>query len=152
MNSFRIEKRDIYTIEVNDQGETIEFDLVDIELAFKAERAFSEVSRIANDLKAKLVIIDKQEDHPQKGKLMTKNEEARVNAYREAFKQMRVGMDAFLGEGACQKIFGDRNYLEMYDDLAKALEPHFEKMKLNSDGISERIKAKYSHKDEGVLK
>lgn len=152
MNSFRIEKRDIYTIEVNDQGETIEFDLVDIELAFKAERAFSEVSRIANDLKAKLVIIGKQEDHPQKGKLMTKNEEAVVNAYREAFKQMRVAMDAFLGEGACQKIFGDRNYLEMYDDLAKALEPHFEKMKLNSDGISERIKAKYSRKDEGVLK
>lgn len=152
MNSFRIEKRDIYTIEVNDQGETIEFDLVDIELAFKAERAFNEVSRIANDLKGKLVIIDKQEDHQQKGKLMTKNEEARVNAYREAFKQMRIAMDTFLGEGACQKIFGSRNYLEMYDDLAKALEPHFEKMKLNVDGVSERIKAKYSNKDDGVLR
>lgn len=152
MNSIRIEKRDIYTIEVNDNGDTIEFDLVDIELPFKCERALSEVDRIHKDLKAKLVIIEKQEDHPQKGKLMTANEEARLEAYKKAFKEMRVAMDAFLGEGACQKIFGDRNYLEMYDDLFEALSPHMEKMKLNTEGITARIKAKYSRKDDGVMR
>ena len=61
-------------------------------------------------------------------------------------------MDAFLGAGACQKIFGDRNYVEMYDDLFDQLAPHFEKMKLNSEGITARIKAKYSKKDDGVLR
>ena len=152
MNSIRIEKRDIYTIEVNDDGDIIEFDLVDIELPFKCERALSEVSRIQNDLKAKMVIIDKKEDHQQKGKLMTVNEEARMEAYKRAFKEMRVAMDAFLGEGACQKIFGDRNYIEMYDDLFEALAPHLEKMKLNTDGIASRIKAKYAPKDDGVLR
>ena len=152
MNSIRIEKRDIYTVEVNDKGETIEFDLVDIELPFKCERALSEVNRISSELQAQLVIIRKREDHKQKGKLMTANEEACMKAYKEAFKQMRVAMDAFLGEGACQKIFGNRNYVEMYDDLFRALAPHLEKMKLNTEGITERIKAKYAKDDGGVLR
>lgn len=152
MESLRIERKDIYTIEVNDKGETIEFDLVDVELPFKCERAIAEVGRISNDLKAQLVIIGKQQDHKQGGKLMTANEEATLSAYRKAFKEMRVAVDEFLGEGACQKIFGDRNYIEMYDDLFTALAPHLEKMKITNDGIMERIKAKYSKKDEGVLK
>lgn len=152
MNSIRIEKKDIYTIEVNDNGDTIEFDLVDIELPFRFEKSQSEVNRIAKELQAKLVIIDKQEDRKQKGKLMTVNEEARIKAYKEAFKQMRIAMDLFLGEGACQKIFGDRNYIEMYDDLFRELAPHLEKMKLNTQGISDRIKEKYSPKDDGVLR
>ena len=152
MNSMRIEKKDIYTIEVNDLGETIEFDLVDIELPFKCERALAEVNRIYKDLKAKLVIIEKQEDHHLDGEVMTANEKAKLDAHRAAYKEMRVAMDAFLGAGACQKIFGDRNYVEMYDDLFEQLAPHFEKMKLNTEGIAARIKDKYSEKDDGVLR
>lgn len=152
MESIRIAKKDIYTIEVNDNGETIEFDLVDIELPFKCDRAFKEVSRIESELKAKLVIIDKQQDHKLKDSVMTANEEARITAYREAFKQMRIAMDGFLGEGACQKIFGDRNYIEMYTELAEALEPHLAKMEINTAGIAKRIKAKYSKTDDGVLR
>ena len=152
MNSIRVAKKDIYTIEVNDMGETIEFDLVDIELPFKCERALAEVNRIYKDLKAKLVIIEKQEDHKLDGELMTANEKAKLDAHKTAFMEMRVAMDAFLGAGACQKIFGDRNYVEMYDDLFEQLAPHFEKMKLNTEGISERIKAKYSQKNDGVLR
>ena len=152
MESLRIERKDIYTIEVNDNGDTIEFDLVDIELPFKADRAFREVNRIENELSAKLVIIDKKQDHPIKGASMTANEEARLKAYREAFHGMRAAMDLFLGEGACQKIFGDRNYLEMCTDLAEALAPHMEKMQINSEGIRKRIKDKYGKQDDGVLR
>ena len=152
MESLRIERKDIYTIEVNDNGDTIEFDLVDIELPFKADRAFREIDRIQNELKSKLVIIGKKQDHPIKGASMTANEEARLTAYREAFLGMRTAMDCFLGEGACQKIFGDRNYLEMYTDLAEALAPHLEKMQLNCEGIRKRIKDKYGKQDDGVLR
>lgn len=152
MNSIRIEKKDIYTIEVNDLGETIEFDLVDIELPFKCERALAEVNRIYKELQGKLVIIEKREDHKLNDEIMTANEKAKLDAHRHAYKEMRVAMDAFLGAGACQKIFGDRNYVEMYDDLIEALAPHFEKMKLNTEGIAARIKDKYSKKDDGVLR
>ena len=152
MNSIRIKKKDVYTIEVNDNGDTIEFDLVDIELPFKFDRALNEVNRIYRDLRAKLVIIENKEDHQIDGEIMTVNEKAKLEAHRDAFKEMRVAMDAFLGEGACQKIFGDRNYVEMFDDLFEQLEPHFDKMKLNSRGIVDRIKSKYSKKDDGVLR
>ena len=152
MNSIRIEKKDIYTIEVNDNGDTIEFDLVDIELPFKCDRAWAEVNRISKELQARLVIISKQEDSKQNGKLMTKKEEATVEAYRKAFKEMRSAMDGFLGEGACQKIFGDRNYLEMFNDLFEELKPHLDKMEITSHGIMDRIKAKYGKKDDGVLR
>ena len=152
MESLRIERKDIYTIEVNDNGDTIEFDLLDIELPFKCDRAFREVSKVESDLKAKLIIIDKKQDHPIKGASMTANEEARLNAYKDAFLGMRAAMDSFLGDGACQKIFGDRNYLEMFTDLAEALAPHMEKMKLNSEGIRKRISDKYGKQDDGVLR
>ena len=152
MESLRIERKDIYTIEVNDNGETIEFDLVDIELPFKCDRAFREVSRIEKELKAKLVIINKQQDHKLKDSTMTANEEARITAYKTAFKEMRVAMDGFLGDGACQKIFGDRNYLEMYTELAEALAPHLEKMEISAAGIEKRIREKYGKRDDGVLK
>lgn len=152
MNSIRIAKKDIYTIEVNDNGDTIEFDLVDVELPFKAEKAVTEVNKIIKDLKAKLVIINKKKDRKLDGEVMTANERSLMDAYRKAFKDMRVAMDAFLGEGACQKIFGDRNYLEMYDDLFTQLAPHFEKMKITTGGIVERIKEKYSNVDDGVLR
>ena len=152
MNSIRIEKKDIYTIEVNDNGDTIEFDLVDIELPFKCEKAWAEVSKISKDLQAQLVIISKQEDSKRNGKLLTVKEEKTLEAYRKAFREMRVAMDGFLGEGACQKIFGDRNYLEMFNDLYDELKPHLEKMELTSHGIFERIKNKYGKKDDGVLR
>lgn len=152
MNSIRIEKRDVYTIEVNDKGETIEFDLVDIELPFRCAKAVREVDRIAKELNAKLVIIGKRDDHQLKGDVMTANERDTLEAHRIAFKEMRVAMDAFLGDGACQKIFGDRDYIEMYNDLMEQLEPHLEKMKINYQGIRERIESRYSKKNEGVLK
>ena len=152
METLRIEKRDIYIIEVNDNQETIKFDLTDIELPFKCDRAFSEAERIKNELKAKLVIIDKQQDHKLKGRIMTANEEARINAYKEAYTEMRKAMDIFLGEGACQKIFGDRNYLDMFNDLAEALAPHLKKMEINAAGIAKRIEEKYGKSDDGVLK
>ena len=152
MESLRIERKDIYTIEVNDKGETIEFDLADVELPFKCEKAWAEQNKIAKDLQAQLVIIGKQEDKKQNGKLLTMKEEKILEAYRKAFIDMRVAMDGFLGEGACQKIFGDRNYLDMFNDLFEALKPHLEKMELTSKGIVERIKNKYGKKDDGVLR
>lgn len=152
MESIRIAKKDVYSIEVNDKGETIEFDLLDVSLPLKFDKAFAEVNRIHNDLKAQLVIISRKEDSKQEDRIMTVNEEATIKAWDAAFKEMRIAMDGFLGEGACQKIFGSRNYIEMYEDLYEALAPHFDKMKLSTDGIMERIKSKYGKADDGVLR
>ena len=149
-NKLRIEKKNIYTIEVNDNGDTIEFDLEDIELPLKLNEAFMSVDRITNSLKQKEIAISKKEVI-KKG-IMTNVEEERIKAYRDAFKEMRKAMDCFLGKGACQKIFGNRNYPDMYDDLFEQLQPHLEKMKIKSENIAKKIEEKYSNSDKKVLK
>ena len=60
-------------------------------------------------------------------------------------------MDEFLGAGGVQKIFGDRNYPDMYNDLFDALKPHLEKIGISSKKSIERIEQKYSESDEDVL-
>lgn len=152
MNKLRIEKRDIYTIEVNDKGETIEFDLADIELPFKCEKALNMINKLKKDFSLKIKIINKKQDVKKKGEYISQNEKELLNAQRQMFKDMRNAMDEFLGKGACQKIFGDRNYLEMYDDLMKELQPHLDKMELNFEGMKNRIQKKYNVSSNKVMK
>lgn len=157
MNQLRIDRGDsIYKIEVNDKGETIEFDLADIELPFKLQRAYDGIQRIQNELQGKLTVLEKQKDKKTDGHLYSKLEEERLKAWRKAFRDMRAAMDAFLGENGCQKIFGDANYLEMYDDLFAELQKpqadgksHLEHMELSGECIKERITRKYGKKTNG---
>ena len=65
---------------------------------------------------------------------------------------MRNALDCFLGDGGCQKIFGDRNYPSMINDLLEALQPHLEKLDLSYESTSERIKEKYGNDDGEVMK
>lgn len=149
MEKIRVEKKNIYTIEVNDNGDTIEFDLADIGLNFKLLKALKEIDRIQNYMKNELTIINKRQD--VKGKYISKNEEDTLRLWNKAFKDMRSAMDCFLGEGACQKIFGDRNYIEMFDDLMEQLKPHLEKMKISYKDIQNKIAKKYSTTEKKVI-
>lgn len=149
MEKLRVEKKNIYTIEVNDSGDTIEFDLEDIGLNFKLLKALKEIDRISNYMQNEMTIINKRQD--VKGKYLTKNEEDTLRLWNKAFKDMRNAMDMFLGEGACQKIFGDRNYLGMFDDLIEQLEPHLKKMKISYNDIKKKIENKYSTTNKKVI-
>lgn len=158
MNKLRIERKDIYEIEVNDNGDTICFDMADIELPFKLQAAYDGIQKAQKDLQGKLVIIQKQQDHKDSGALMSKNEADTIKAWKKCFKDMRTAMDKFLGENGCQKIFGDANYLEMYDDLFEELSKkrddglsHLDHMKITNDGLKKRIEEKYSSKNAEVI-
>ena len=158
MNKLRVERKDIYTIEVNDNGDTIEFDLADIELPFKLQRAYEGIKTAQTQLRGKIAIIEKQQDRKDKKHLMSKNEEETLKAWKKAFVDMRKAMDEFLGEGGCQKIFGNSNYLEMFDDLFDELSKpqedglsHLDKMQVSRDGLIERIKSKYTVKTNNAI-
>lgn len=151
MEQLRIQRKDVYEIQVNDEGDTIRFNLGDLELPFKLEKAANDITKIQNDLKSRLVVIDKQKDSKGKNDLMSKNQRDKLNAWKNAYNKMRVAMDGFLGEGGCQKIFGDSNYLEMFDDLFDELDrpqadgkSHLEKMRLSDEAIVKRIEDKYN--------
>ena len=144
MNSIRVKNKDVYIIEVNDNGDTIEFDITDIELTFKLERALKKAQEARKWLQAQQVIISKKQDTAKKGDIMTTKERAILEAYRECFKKMRAAIDEFAGAGASDKIFGDQNYLEMFNDFMDEMKPHLDKMELKGIDIRKKIEEKYS--------
>lgn len=150
LNKLNISRKDIYEIEVNDNGETICFEIGDITLPLRLNEAYGEIDRIQNELQQRLIVIDKQKDHKAKNSVLTHNQKAVIEARAQAFKDMRKAMDKFLGKDGCQKVFGDDNYLEMYNDLFDALTEkgedglsHLDRMKISSEAINARIEAKY---------
>lgn len=151
VNSIRVKNKDAYIIEVNDNGDTIEFDVTDIELPFRVDRAYKAANDALKWLKSQQVIISKKQDTAKKGDIMTTKERATLEAYRECFKKMRAAVDELAGEGASQKIFGDHNYLEMFNDFMKEMEPHFDKMEIKSVDIGKKIEEKYSDKAEDEI-
>lgn len=152
MESLRIPRNDIYTIEVNDAGEIIEFDLLDFSLPLRLNKAYTDVDKTLEWLKGQIALFEKEKENSEKAGILTKAEEKFYKAWDKAFRDMRKAMDGFLGDGGCQKIFGDRNYLEMWSDLYEQLEPHVEKMGIKNDDIKQRIKQKYAKKNDGVLR
>lgn len=150
MNKMRIVSESEYIIEVNDDGETISFNPDDPTLALRMEKAFEDVSKALDNLKAKILIIEKKENiPPQKGQLIDSKTRETLKVYDASYKNMRKAMDGFLGKGACQKIFGDKNYLSMFNDLFKALEPHFAELGLKGSSFYDAIKEKYGNEDDG---
>lgn len=143
INRIRVRSKDAYIIEVNDAGETIEFDLTDIDLPLRLERSMQTARETGEWLNQRLLVIRRREDHTSKGSLLSDNERAAREAYREAYGRLRDAIDAFCGEGASAKIFGQKNYLEMFSDLMEQLEPHLEKMRAKGMDIRTRIAAKY---------
>lgn len=154
----RIQRKDIYEIEVNDNGDTISFALGDVELPFLLNEAYEGISAAQDWLKQRITVIKKQKDSEVKGSAMTKNQKLTMEAQKECFAKMRKAMDRFLGEGGCQKIFGDVNYFEMYNDLFDALNEkgedgfsHLERMKISNDAISARVMEKYGSIENRVI-
>lgn len=146
MESLRVKNNDIYEIEVNDQGDSITFYLTDIELPLKIERMYQMISEIGQDMKKEVEVTEEDGTGVIDAKKLAENRQV-----AEAFKKMRAATDEVLGEGACQKIFGDINYLTMFDDLFEALEPHLTKMNLQTANINKRIMEKYKKEDEEVV-
>lgn len=158
MNTLKLERKDIYEIEVNDRGETIVFEMGDITLPFRLNEAYGEIDRVQEWLRQKLVVIEKQKDTRKKNSVLTENQKAVIAAREQAFKDMRKAMDKFLGNGGCQKIFGESNYLEMFNDLFDALTQkdadgmsHLDRMKISSEDINRRIEEKYSRVQSQVI-
>lgn len=146
MESLRIKSRDIYKIEVNDNGDCIEFDLADIGTKVKLYESLDKIEEISKRYQEKINEI--------------KSDKELALLEENMFKDMRVAMDYFLGENACQKIFGDRNYYEMFNDLMRELsrkrpelkgKSHLDMLKLDAESIRNRIMQKYDKKKKNVI-
>ncbi len=135
----------------NNKEVYIEFDLGDIDLPLRYNKCVNLITQARNNLKTQIIIINKKEDH--KGKqLLSSNEVAKVNAFKQCYKEMETAMDLFLGEGGTRKFLNGKNpYIEMWDDISEALEPYMDKMKLTVSDMETRIKEKYKVAESDVL-
>lgn len=138
--------------EGKDTGEHLEFDLEDVQLPFRLEECNNMHNKNIKDLKAKLLIIEKKQDSKQKNSILTTNEKATLEAYKEFYKKEEEALDLFLGNNGTKKLLNGRNpYLTMFNDIAEVLEPIYPKLKISAKDIMNKIEAKYSKKEDNVL-
>lgn len=160
MSGIRVKSKDLFRIEVNDNGEFIQFDLSDVSLNFRCYEAIDRINKIKKDVIEKerelLEKISKEniEDYDTEAK----REYAKLQ--NDTFNRMREAMDYFLGEGACQKIFGNYNNFDMFDLLIEEFEKprkelngqsYFDKMKITSNNVQQRLMEKYSKNKKAVI-
>lgn len=159
MSGIRVKSKDLFKIEVNDKGEYIEFDLGDVSLNFRCYEAIDKITEITKE-------ADKREKELMKAiieegeEFDTPNKREYAKLQHETFKKMREAMDSFLGEGACQKIFGDYNGFDMFDLLLEEFEKprkeldgksYFDKMKITAGNTKERLMEKYKKNKKAVI-
>ena len=160
MSGIRIKKNNIYRIEVNDNKEYIEFDLSDVNLNFKLYEAIENINKIQTET------IDKQKELLQKiieednDEIYTENKKELAKLEKDTFIKIRKAMDGFLGEGDCQKIFGDWNGYDMFDLLIEELskprkelngKSHLDMLKLKSDDMKTKLVNKYKKNKKAVI-
>jgi len=152
MTSINLAKNGIYKIQVNNKGECIEIDIDDIGTPMKCYESLDKIKELEKNVKEQIqeIIDNKSEDADRKITEIENN----------MFIEMRKLIDNFLGENACQKIFGNRNYYSMFNDLFDELnkkrpelgnKSHFDMMGLEAKTINEKIMKKYQKGKENVI-
>lgn len=138
-------REDFYRLQINDTDDYIEFDLTDIGLPEKILNASDNIFKIDSDYQKKIKEIDENCTDE------VENLKQKLKLEKDKCIEMRKEFDSFLGEGACQKIFGDANYYGMFLQLFEALEPHFKKMEIKLKKGKEILANKYLNDKKDVL-
>lgn len=139
MDKIRIGKDNVYQIEVNDNGDCIDIDLLDIELPVKFVNASKNLKRETKIYNEKVEVLEKQYKDNIKMYLYK-----RIDLDRTYCKKMREMIDNLFGEGTSQKVFGDKNRIGMFDEFFEKLLPILDNVQLNFDKIKENLLERYN--------
>lgn len=154
MEKIGLKNENILKLEiVNEIGEStgnyLEFDLEDITLPFKYQEIIERLKKSRQNLKNQFTIIEKKQDHKGK-KLMSSNEEEKLKALNNFYKEQVEIYNIFLGENGVQKLLNGRKLrwttLNEIDELIeKQIAPQ---LNVTMNDITKKIKSKYSNKKE----
>ena len=131
--------------EGKETGESLEFDLCDIELPLRYQELMEKDKKNRENLKNQMLIIDKRQDVKGK-KLLSKNEEDKIRAVNEFFlKQVEV-YNMFLGARGVEKLLNGRKFTwTTLEEIDKIIEEQISpKIDITMDKITDKIKKKYS--------
>lgn len=140
------DENEFYRLEVNDNGDYIEFDLTDISLAERVMKASKDVVTVDEEYKKKDKELLEKYNNDESEAL-----EERIKLELEMCQEMRKIFDSFMGKGACQKIFGEKNNYWQFLNLMEALEPHFEKMHISLKKAKNKLANKYKKVGSEVM-
>lgn len=141
MEKIRVNEENVYKVEVNDKGEYVEIDLLDIEFPIKCINASKTLKKETEIYNNKIHLLEKQYKDNPKTYLYK-----RIDIDRIYCKKMREMIDELLGEGASQKIFGSKNRIGMFDEFFDKFMPILDNVQINFEKIRENLINKY--KDE----
>ena len=154
MEKIGLKNENILKLEIVDEkgnstGEFLEFDLEDITLPFKYQEIIERLKKSRQNLKNQFTIIEKKQDHKGK-KLMSSNEEEKLKALNNFYKEQVEIYNIFLGENGVQKLLNGRKLrwstlTEIDELIEKQIAPQ---LNVTMDDITKKIKSKYSNKKE----
>ena len=149
LNGDNILRLGIRTIDGEDTGEELVFDLEDIELPLRYQELLEQEKKNRQNLKNQMLIIEKREDVKGK-KLLSKNEEDKIKALTDFFKKESEVLNMFLGDNGVEKLLNGRklgwtSLQEINEIIEKQIAPHLE---VNMQDISKKIKEKYKVSEE----
>lgn len=152
LNGDNILRLGIRTIDGEDTGEELVFDLEDIELPLRYQELLEQEKKNRQNLKNQMLIIEKREDVKGK-KLLSKNEEDKIKALTDFFKKESEVLNMFLGDNGVEKLLNGRklgwtSLQEINEIIEKQIAPHLE---VNMQDISKKIKEKYKVSEENEV-
>ena len=139
MDKIKINNENVYKIEINDNGDCIELDLLDIELPIKFINAGKTLERETKIYNNKVKALENQYKDDVKTYLYK-----RLDVDRTYCKKMREMFDSWLGEGTSQKVFGSKNRIGMFDEFYNQLAPILNDIQLNFEQIKENLLKRYN--------
>lgn len=139
MDKIKIDNENVYKIEINDNGDYIELDLLDIELPIKFINAGKTLERETKIYNNKIKALENQYKDDVKVYLYK-----RLDVDRTYCKKMREMFDSWLGEGTSQKVFGSKNRIGMFDEFYNQLVPILNDIQLNFEQIKENLLKRYN--------
>lgn len=147
MAKIRLQSETLYTIEVNDAGETISFDVGEGDFYNKVQTMLDMQQKEVDNLDKRQIEIEKLSNETKGDELISEQKKAFLDSMNLFYKGSREAVDEFLGEGSCQKIFGDSNYITMFDDLFTAIEPEMKKAGVKFEKMMKKTRQKYAPQD-----
>lgn len=156
-NEIQLKKDNILRLKIrdsegNDTGNSLEFDLEDIELPLRLQELVEKDKATRIDLRNKLKILDKKQDHKGK-KLLSFKEEEQIKIMQDFYKKEVEIYNMFLGENGVEKLLNGRRLswgtLDEIDEIIN--EAILPKLKMSAEDIKNKIMKKYSNKRDDVL-
>lgn len=149
LNKDNILRLGIKDSEGNDTGNVLEFDLEDASLLLRYQELVEKEKKNRIWLNNQFLIIDKKQDHKGK-KLLSSNEQAKLESINEFFKREKEVLDIFLGEGGTDKLLNGRkmgwtSLQEINDIVVNQISPYIDK---SMENLTNKVKELYKDSTE----